>query len=595
MAYDKLMKILHFLRPNSLRPVLFAALTLLAVPAGYAAPAAAAAAVTVGDPQHPEALAEAIQSAYTGGAKHIKIAPGTYLLPDVDHHAITLDGWKDATLSAAGATLILTDLKWDHNLFQMTHCVNVTLAGGTLSQNKITSYQGRIVSVGKNAEGKAYCDWKPDAGYPVPPADAKKFPSGLNVVDAKTRLLKIGVGDYWNPPMEKLDAPNDDLFRIQFDQPELKFGVGDWIVGRYGDAPFKVHLVSCRRCVVKDLTLMRNGFSPIREEGDGGGNRILRCRWVLGPRPGSATENPLISGAADGLHSTEANPGPDIENCVFEGVILDDCFAIHGSLQEITAVNGPVLTVKNGSAHLAVGDPARIADGHGFTGEATVTALKDNGDNTSTVTLDQDLNKDLHVPVGAKMSNPRRNGAGYKILGCRLGNTRSRGILIKGDDGLIQGNTIIGCGMAAVSLGPEYYWNEGDYVRNTRILGNTIEGCGKTGWGGGAILIHGDGAMGNQNVVIQNNRFVSNYQGEVEAEWVDGVTLTGNVIVGASRWPLVIAPQSPIMLKNCRDVTLRGNVVKNASVYKPMLVVIGDNVSGVQNNGPAGIKAATVP
>ena len=69
------------------------ALMIFAVHA-WAAPIPA---VTVGDPKNPGALAQAVQDAYKGGARHIVIKPGTYLLPNVGHTAFTLDGWKDAT------------------------------------------------------------------------------------------------------------------------------------------------------------------------------------------------------------------------------------------------------------------------------------------------------------------------------------------------------------------------------------------------------------------------------------------------------------------------------------------------------------------
>lgn len=547
-------------------------------------PVHAALAATVGDPKNPGALAQAVQDAYKGGARRIVITPGVYTLPDVGHTAFALDGWKNAVLSAYGVTLIVTDLKQGHDVFDLRRCANVTLQGPTLSQSGLTSYQGRVVAMGQDDKGKAYCDWKPDAGYPVPPAGEAKFPGGdANVVDAKTRRLKLGVGDFYGAPMEALAG---GAFRVHFGDAKENFGVGDWLVGRCGDAPFKVHLADSRDCTIKDVTMMRNGFANVREE-DGGGNHILHCVWTLGPRPAGATEEPLVTNAADGLHSTGANPGPDIEDCVFRGILLDDCIAIHGGFTAIKAVNGAALTL-GGSGGLAAGQPARISNEKGFFGEATVTALKDNGDRTWTATLDRDLG----VPPGAKVSNPLRDGAGYKVIGCRLGNTRSRGILAKADGGLIKGNVIEGCGMSAVSLGPEYYWNEADYVHNVTVAGNALRENGRAGYGGAAILVHGDGARGNKNIVIQGNTMFSNYQGDVDVDWTDGVTLSGNVITGAPDWPAMIRPQSVVRLADSRAVTLLGNVVRHPDVYNPVLVSVGANVSDVQHNDPAGIRPA---
>ena len=544
--------------------------------------------VTVGDPKAPEKLAAALQDAYQNGARHIVIKPGVYLLPNVGHSAFELDDWQDAAISAYGTTLILTDLAWGHNAFELSRCSRVTVQGGTLSQNQITSYQGRVVAVGTGADGKATCDWKPDTGYPVPPIGSTKFPGAANVVDARTRRLKIGDGDFYDLPMKSL---GNGIYRLMFNRNELHFGVGDWLVGLYGDAPFKISLDNCRDCTIKDVTMMRNGFANIREDG-GGGNHILHCIWALGPRPGNATEYPLVTNSADGLHSTGASPGPDIENCIFQGIFLDDCVAVHGSFQTIQSVSGAVLIVKNGGARLQVGDPARISDEKGFFGEGIVTALRDNGDKTMTVTL----GKGLGVPVGAKLSNPHFNGVGTRIIGCTLGNTRSRGILLKCDQALVQNNTIVGCGMAATSLGPEYYWNEADYVQNVTISGNTLRGNGGATYGGAAIIVHGNGAMGNKNIVIKNNRLSSNLQGDVQIEWTENVTLSSNVFTGAAYWPDFMAMKSPLSLSNCKTVALHGNSVVNAKVDRPALVEIGANVSGLQNDalkGPSPVAPST--
>ena len=561
--------------------------------------AAQAAAVTVGDPHNPGALAQAVQDAYTGGARHITIRPGTYFLPNVGHTAFTLDGWKGATLSAYGVTLIITDVTFGHSVFSLNDCQKVTLAGPTLSQSQVTSYQGRVVAVGKDAAGKPYCDWRPDAGYPVPPAaDKSGFLGGdVNVVDAHTRLLKVGVGDNYGVSYQ---AMGDGTFRAQMGG---RFGAGDWLVGRYGDAPFKVYLGNCRDCTIKDVTMMRNGFAPLRED-NGGGNRYLHCVWALGPRPAGAAEDSLVTNAADGMHMVGSYPGPHVEGCVFQGVFLDDCIAIHGGFTDVTAVNGNVVTVK--ASQWNVGDPIQLADNRGDYQEAKVTAISPAPGNQFSITLDKaatirfiqsnQANNPAGDPIGSKATNPLRDGAGYKIIGCHLGNTRSRGMLLKGDDGLVKDNVVEGCGQAAISLGPEFDWNEAGYVHDVTVVGNVLRENGKCLYGGGALLIHGDGAVGNRNIVLKDNRMFSNYQGDFDAQWTDGITVTGNVFTGASVWPAGLPKHSPVALANCRAITFMGNVVRRPTSYQSTLVAVGDNVTGVRHNDDAvGIRTAAVP
>ena len=559
-----------------------AAAVWVACAAAHAAPPDTATA-TVGDPQNPAALAADLQAAYKNGVRTIVIRPGTYVLPNVGHTQFLLEGWKNTVIRASGVTFILTDLEWTHDAFSLSNCDNVTLDGPTIGQNVVPFYQGRVVEIGRGDNGNAYCDWKPDTGYPIPPADAKKFPSGMNVVDAKTRLFKIGVGDFYEMPME---ATAGGVFRIHFREPDVKFAVGDFIVGRCGGAPFKVFLNRSRNCTLKNLTLMRNGFSPIRED-LGGGNHLLNLFWTLGPKPSGATEPPLITNSADGFHSTGARPGPVIENCRFSGLFLDDCIAIHGGFQKIKSVSGKVLVIETPWTGLKVGDAARISGEKGFFGEAVIAEVKQSEDNTTTVTLD----KDLGVPADAKWSAPAYAGAGYKIIGCFLGDTRSRGILVKGDNGLIRSNTIVRCGMSAISIGPEYYWNEADYVRGLMVENNTLRENGRAGFGGAAILVHGDGAMGNRDLVIRNNNLNASYQGDFSLEWTSGATIFGNTITGASPRPKEIGPPSVVFLRNCRDITLRDNFVYNAAAYKPALVEVGPDVENIKNNDTFGISA----
>ena len=469
-----------------------------------------------GDPSRPDDLAAAVTGAHTAGARDITIHTGTYNINGGGKSPFQLQGWTDTRISGTGVTLVADNVPEGAAVFSMRDCTRVTVRGLTLSQSAMTAYQGRVSAVTVDPAGHTLATWRPDAGYPVPPADSTKFPYGPNVVDVVTGRIKLV--DY----AASLKTTDDGFYQVGFTSRVDGLNVGDSLVGRFGDpngrAPFKIHLVNCRDCTIEDVTLSRNGFAPVREEG-GGGNHFQRCAWAPGPRPVGATVDPVVTSAADGFHSTGTNPGPDIEDCRMTGVFLDDCFAVHGSYQSIKSSDGDTITLAAKSSDLKVGQPARFCDAHGFTDQAVVTAITTAPDKTVVVTLD----KKLAVPAGAKVTNPLTCGPGYKIIGCRLGNTRSRGILVKADDGVVTGNTIDGCVMSAISAGPEFYWNEADYVRGLLIEGNTISNCGKP-----AVWVHGEGAVGNRRVTVRGNRFRNVPSPAIKIEWTDGATVTGN-------------------------------------------------------------------
>ncbi len=535
---------------------------------------ATASPTVVGDPAKPDLLPSALQRAYQQVARSIVIMRGIYKLPDTGGPVFAMTRWRDAVITGKGVTLIMTGLKWGEDCFQLKHCHHLLLQDLTISQSAVPNYQGRVQSIGRDASGNLTAVWKADTGYPDLPASTSTFPGALNVVDAHTHELKVGDGDTYNAPVAHL---SNGSWRIDFRNSAQLVSVGDWLVGRYGTPPIKLHLVNCRNCTIQNVTLLRNGFAPIREEG-GGGNRYIHCTLRQGPMPAGADTPDLVTNAADGMHMTGSYPGPDIEDCYFTGVFLDDCIAIHGYFSQVKSVVGNMITTtKAAGDNAVVGGSIRISNANGFYEDAKVSAVKNNPDGTTTLTI----KSSLPIPVGAKFSNPLADGAGYKIISCRLGDTRSRGILAKADDGTIENNVISHCGMSAISLGPEYYWDEADYVHSVLVQGNNIQYNGGATYGGAAVWVHGHGAVGNQHVLITNNRFFSNYQGDLVIEWAHYVAVTNNVVRAPHLWPATVHQVAPIRLDHCNNISFANDNLYNTTFWSLPLVHVGHDVKDI--------------
>ena len=531
---------------------------------------AAAGPATVGDPQNPTGLAQALQNAYVRGDHPIVITRGTYYLTHTGDSNLPLRQWHDATISAYGVTLILNNLRSNAGLFLLDGCANVTIEGPLLSETGQNAYQGHVIAIGADEDGTPSFDWRPSAGYPVPPGPLRDF--WINFVDARTRTINLQAGDYYHTRLEPL---GNGLYRIHLNERRpVRFSVGDWMVSRYDDPPVKIRLTGSHNCTIKDVTMMRNGFAPIFD-GEGGGNHYLRCHWALGPRPQGATEDPIVTNSADGIHSPDDSVGPDIEDCTFEGVFLDDCIAIHGGYHRIVKADGPTIVAQNAYAFYKVGEPVRISDDHGFYLQAKVTALKDNGDGTSTLTLDTAAT----IPTDASMSKPLADGAGYKIIGCHLGNTRSRGIIVKSDDGVIENNVVSHSGLA-IRIGPEWP-SEADYSQNVIVKGNTLT------QNGDGIVIDGSGVKQNRNITIKHNQFVANYGSDLSVAWADGVTIIGNSFVAPAARAFGEKPRPPILVRDSSNITINGNQFKADDAYARPFVNIGDNTEGVEQSASA--------
>ncbi len=521
---------------------------------------AAAGAGAIGDPQHPDGLAAALAAAYAGGDRDITIAPGTYDLPATDNDTFALVEWSDAKIHADHVTMVFQGRSFAHRPVHLVRCRNVLLEGATLRLAVPAATQGRVKAIGTDETGP-YCDWQVDAGYSDQINPVKSM---IDVIDQHTRRLKVQTGDF-SPASS--DSMGPGLFRLRFKRDLPRFETGDWLFTRIEAGSVICHVDGCENVTLSGLTLQNGGFGTFFETGGAGGNHYLHCRVTYGPKPAGATEDEVFSCGADGFHSTETALGPDIEDCDFDGVYHDDCIAIHGSFQKVIGSSGATLTLDGRADQYAPNEPIRISDGKGFFEQATCLAVK---------------------RPGAKANNPHRCGRGFKVLRCHLGNTRSRGILVKGDDGLIDGCTIEGCGMSAISIGPEYYWGEANYCWNVTVSNNVIRNCVKRNGDDGTIFVHGDGAIGNRHIVIRNNLFDADYgQSIMKLEWADGLEVTQNRVIRPFELPLQ-KPGHVIELAHDRNVTIEGNIVEQPGPAAGSTVGVGEDVTGVVNSDKRG-------
>jgi hypothetical protein len=539
--------------------------------------------LVVGDPAQPATLPSAIIDAYNRGARDITIKPGTYIVLATGENSIELIGWENTTIRCNDVTIIFEETHY--RPVMLNRCSNVTIEDATLQFAGISYTQGKIKEIGKDAVGK-YVDWQIDAGYPTDITPAR---TTYNVIDQHTRLLKVGTGDCG---VREATPIGDGRYRLyQMNGQIGNAAVGDWLVCRAPGGTSIIQLDDSQGCTLRRITLKNAGFAAFFETGGEGGHHYADCRVTRGPKPAAATEEQLVACGADGFHSTGTHVGPTIERCIWDGVLLDDCIAIHGSFQTVMRADGNKLVLEGRDhAGFAVNEPVRISSRDGFFAQANCVALRvlDNPDRNLEVTLD----RTLPVLAEGKAGNPERCGKSYKIINCTLGNTRSRGILVKADDGLIRGCLIEGCGMSAVSIGPEYYWNEANYCWNVRVADNYFRhnSLRNNFNADGVIFVHGDGAIGNRNINIANNQFEANYcPYMMNIAWADGVKITNNRINNPS--PLLLPdPGYIISLHNVSRVTLKGNTYSNPGPSVVHSVEIGGGVEEVTGNDDSGIR-----
>jgi len=140
-----------------------------------------------------------------------------------------------------------------------------------------------------------------------------------------------------------------------------------------------------------------------------------------------------------------------------------------------------------------------------------------------------------------------------EIKNCYYGNIRSRGILIKGSDGVVEGNTIYNTGSAGILLAPEFNWMEAGFVRNVVVRNNTLIKNGDRNQG--AIYVYSMLGRENRVYTIEGNTIRDCAYEAMDLTCIKGLIVRNNVV--ESRNP---------EFKTAVPV-LRIDKVENAEVY----------------------------
>lgn len=554
----------------------------------------------VGEVEKPEALFSEIIDAYKrNSADHaapniVRVNPGTYTIPEAApvwnfSGANTL---KNCTLDLNGVTLIF---KGPTKVFaQFGGCTDATVCGATMVHEIPPSTQGSVLKLGQESESW-FMDVRIDAGY-LDRADDLPIHGPVHIFDGRSGgepgkpAWKTNVG-YFLPIAIQTVGAEARLMRLSFKGSAVpaNLAVGDRIDIR-GKGGFSFEVKDCAGMIFQDLTLGNSGLYGIVEFA-GKNNRYERCHVTYGPKPPGATEAPIAATEADGFHSLGSTQGPTLLNCVIEGT-PDDAIAIHGRYAEIIetpAENVVVLRAKSSPVSFAKGDEMRIQDDRsGFFLQAKVMAAEKVPDaDPRKETWKYTLDRAPGTKVGFLASNPSSCGPGYTLINNVIRRNRARGMLLKADDGVINGNLLEDCTIAGIVLSPEGAANEAGYVHNTTISNNIIRHTGYAENGPGCpyaagLTVTGDGSIGNRNITITGNTFDRILGANLIVRYTETARIEGNKfhnthqVESNNGAKLGIDPQAVIWIGNSRNVSLTTNTVDNMGSYGKSLVIVDE-------------------
>ena len=451
----------------------------------------------VGDPQR---LLDLLQA---GGKEpgRLVIPPGTYRFADGPSRGVVIQGLRNSLIEAQGVTLVFKP----GQSFTLKDCENVEVSGLTVDYDPVPFTQGTITAINPAQDALTMTV---EEGYPPPPGDSagKPGPVLFFVYDPETseprplstesvrEITSLGGAQY------RLSGFTNGFLMESIGQPGGA-RVGDRITlkRRAGSA---VVVEDGARVKLSAVTVFTSPGYAFFEVGGEGGNHYDKCRIVR--KPGTTR---LLTTAADGFHSYQTRRGPLIENCEFADT-TDDTIAIHGFFSLVMESPAPstIYAVSPFGRDFSPGATLSFyAIPHGLPlGEAKVTSVQnlpasalavpvaefrrkyhERGlkmrDLPDTQALKIELDREISLPAGQLVlaSSDERSGNGAVIRNNTLRRGHVRGVIVKADDVLIEGNNFDWFGANAVLVLPELFFLEGPVPRGITIRGNTIS---RSGW-----------------------------------------------------------------------------------------------------------------
>jgi hypothetical protein len=543
-------------------------------------------------------LIPAILAAYHAGLKTVVIPPGVYRLPEPKgRFYIHLRAMHNFTIVGTGVTLLRTDPS--KGCLNLTNCEHVTLTGFTIRCDPLPFTQGTVVSLSPHHRSmvvRVAKGYLPLNSPQLPPASKKAYSGAqelfCNDVVPATRRFKLGTGDIL---LRRCVPMGSRLFRLYCKQPQPAVQPGDYLV--FGGKIMRdIRLFKCSHIVLTNVTVEGGtGFAYFEELGNGY-NIYDHCNIVYPPKPAGATQRPLMSTCADGLHSTCVRHGPTIIGCHFEGM-NDDGIAIHGLFAVVLRTASRHWVVSNEAGNdFRPGDPLQLYDPHGaYIGTVhlvAITAVSGIKSSAKVLRTMKGASRyaangpffDIHVhPALAafpacRISDPAADGSGFVIRNCVIKNNRGHGMVIKASDGLIEDNRIAGCMYTGIAIMPEFWWDEAGFSSHILIRHNTFRG----NMYGPALMVSGPTgpramAFGHRDIVIENNRFQDDGSANLSLGDSQDVKILKNDFIDPH-----CGRGNLITLQDCRKVLLQDNHVIHPGPAMEKLVGVGPDVSSVK-------------
>lgn len=288
-----------------------------------------------------------------------------------------------------------------------------------------------------------------------------------------------------------------------------------------------------------------------------GSNHYQILNSYIGLRPG-AEDKYRISTTADGIHIVNTNGYFRLDNCDLS-FCGDDILNVHDDMFYIKSIDSS-RKVMQGTVAVKIVEPThkisfKDLQLNDIDYEAIVADITRNG-YEATITLTEPLPD--YITTDMLAYSTTRSSANYVLTNNYVHETKGRGFLMNSDNCLCDGNTFYRTCSQTLQVRtetPESLVIEGTGADNIQISNNRFIECN---FGGRGDVITVESLLFGENIEkprlynikILNNEFTSCFEEIINADNVDGLTITDNIIRDCDEY---------IIGKHCSNLLLDAN------------------------------------
>ena len=506
-------------------------------------------------------LNECAASAAVSSDEEFILPPGVYL----NAEPFGFTDRRNFTLAAYGALIRFKN--YAVTSVGIIRCDDFAAEGLTTDHMRVANAQGTVVAI----DGESFV-WKPDEGYGFDLADPAFF-------------SPVGIGHAFHAD-DRL--PYMDCYELHYVKNEdgtftvskvSGLSVGDRFTIR-GLGGHVFDIADSGNITFRDMTIWSGSAFAFNVWQGAGRVSILRTLVVPGPKPEGAAEERVHS-TCDASHFSNVRLGPFVEDSVFtdmtdDGMNVNGHYAVTDGYDSETHTFSIVksYTVMYGTyashtASFKKGDTIRVLTHDSkLLAETSAAGPVENGKLT--------VSDRLELPTtDVVLQNACAQSSGFTVRNTVVERIRSRGLLIKAGDGLVEHCTFRDVRTAGILGQPESIaWPEFGFVSNLTIRNNLFVG---TGYADPKIRLFapiafcGDGPATadpayqlHHNLIIEGN-LIKDRRNET-AIWlshVTGAVVRGNTVTEPS--PSILdeggleSLPAPLTIDSATDVEISGN------------------------------------